>query len=247
MTSVGTLRWARRTGGRLSFFDRLALTRQAMRFRASRRDYAGKTFPPLPLEDTDLEVPDTAPAKRAVSLAATLSDPSLLNHCFRSYFCCQASTGATQIEIQFWSGTSCRRHRSCIGLSALQAALAQLESRDERRFAVTGARRAREAMQETGWSSERLDAMEEAIVLHLNVVVPSTTDQRRTCFMAASDLTWSAGDSLNCAAPGLNRFSNSTRALITETGWCCQRGCVEQCPLCDSSKIPYRISDQARV
>jgi hypothetical protein len=167
MTSVGTLRWARRTGGRLTFFDRLTLTRQAMRFRASRRDYMGKSFPPLPLEETDLDVPDTAAAKRAVSLAAKLADPYLLNHCFRSYFWATLLARVDRIkfdpELLFVAAIL-----HDLGLTSTHAH----GKSNEHCFAVTGARRAREAMQETGWSNERLDAMEEAIVLHLNVVVP---------------------------------------------------------------------------
>jgi hypothetical protein len=52
-----------------------------MQFRASRRDYAGKTFPPLPLEEADLDVPDTTAAK--VQLG---HDPQARREAYRALF-----------------------------------------------------------------------------------------------------------------------------------------------------------------
>jgi hypothetical protein len=167
MSSVGTLAWARKTGGRVGFFDRLALTRQAMRVRALRKKQARLTFPAVNFDASDYAIPDTNAATRAIAVATTLSKPFLLNHCYRSFHFARLVAKANKVphdlELLF-IGTM---------LHDLGLTIAHCEGqKGEHCFAVTGARRARDVMQGEGWSTQKLEALEEAIILHLNVQVP---------------------------------------------------------------------------
>jgi hypothetical protein len=167
MSSVGTLAWARKTGGRLGFFDRLALTRQAIRVRALRKQQAGMTFAAVIFDASDYVIPDTNAAKRAIAVATALSKPFLLNHCYRSFhfarLLAKANNVPYDLELLF------------IGTMLHDLGLTDSYSggqEGEHCFAVTGARRAHEAMEAEGWSTQKLEALEEAIILHLNIQVP---------------------------------------------------------------------------
>jgi hypothetical protein len=164
---VGSLEWARRTGGRLGFLDRLTLNLQVVKLRLRRRRIARTSFPELMVDIGDLEVPDSAVAKQGVAIAEKVYEPYLLNHCLRSYLWGRLLAKANGIrydaELFFVSAIL-----HDLGLTKAHAS----GRHDEHCFAVSSGRRAAEAMRECGWTSERLDAMEEAITLHLNVLLP---------------------------------------------------------------------------
>jgi hypothetical protein len=167
MSSVGTLAWARKTGGRLGFFDRLTLTRQAILVRALRKKQPRENFPAVRFDANDYAIPDTNAAKRAIAVATALSKPFLLNHCYRSFHFARLLAKANKVphdmELLF-IGTTLHD----LGLTDSYCD----GQKGEHCFGVTGARRAREAMQGEGWSTQKLEALEEAIILHLNIQVP---------------------------------------------------------------------------
>jgi hypothetical protein len=167
MCSVGTLAWARKTGGRLGFFDRLTLTQQAMRVRALRKKQVGMTLPAVCFDASDYPIPDTNAAKRAIAVTTTLSKPFLLNHCYRSFHFARLLAKANKVPHDL----------ELLFIATMLHDLGLTDSycggqKGEHCFAVTGARRAREAMQAEGWSTQKLEALEEAIILHLNIQVP---------------------------------------------------------------------------
>jgi hypothetical protein len=147
--------------------DRLALSVQVVKLRRRRRRIARTSFPELRIDVGDLEIPDSAVAQRSVAVAEKVYEPYLINHCFRSYLWGRLLAKANGIrydaELFF---VSAMLHD--LGLTKAHAS----GQGGEHCFAISGGRRAAEAMQPCGWNSERLDAMEEAIVLHLNVLLP---------------------------------------------------------------------------
>lgn len=92
MTDVGTLVWARRSGGRVTFRDRLSLARLA----------AGSLLADLPdlltyrlglkrhfpnaVALEALKTPDTKAANAAETLLAELTPPFMVNHSLRTYW-----------------------------------------------------------------------------------------------------------------------------------------------------------------
>jgi hypothetical protein len=92
MASVGTLAWARETGGRLRLRDRLALARAAaglllanlpalVTYRLGLR----RRFP-APTEFEALRPPDTKAATAAETLLTELAPPFMVNHSLRTYW-----------------------------------------------------------------------------------------------------------------------------------------------------------------
>jgi HD domain len=167
MSAIGTLAWARRSGGRLGFLDRMRLALQGVRLRALRRKQAGMTSPTFAFEPSDLRLPDTPAAKRAVAVVESLSEPFLVNHCLRTF--CWANLLAKAHKVTH----DCELLFVAAALHDLGLTPANRQGRqDEHCFTVTGARCASEAMRDVGWTAQRIEAMEEAILLHVNLVVP---------------------------------------------------------------------------
>lgn len=164
MLKVGTLAWARETGGRLRPEDEVELARQFVAARLAREERSGGLG--LPSFDlTRVRLPDSAAAKRAVSVCETLSEPWLVNHTYRAYFwgayLAEASGLGYDEELLF---VACILHD--LGLTEACRAAA------EHCFGVIGARRAVQELADSGWDTRKLEALEEAVTLHLNVIVP---------------------------------------------------------------------------
>ena len=86
MAKLGTVSWVDRTGGRLAWYERLALIAQAVRARAAavKERRSGRKI--RLLEVDDILPPDSAITREAIALSQDLSKPFLFNHCMRSYF-----------------------------------------------------------------------------------------------------------------------------------------------------------------
>ena len=163
---VGTLAWAEMTGGKLRPIDQAELARQFMAARLARGQRWG-TPNPVSFDPSTVRIPDSAIAKRAVSVCKTLSEPWLVNHTYRAYFwgayLAKANALSYDEELLF---VACILHD--LGLTeACRPAADGLHC-----FGVIGARKAVQAMTELGWGAQKLEALEEAITLHLNVAVP---------------------------------------------------------------------------
>lgn len=163
---VGTLAWARKTGGKLRPVDRAELARQFMTVRLAQRQRRG-TPTPAPFDPEAVRIPDSAIARKAALVCETLSEPWLVNHAYRAYFwgtyLAKASALSYDEELLF---VACILHD--LGLTeACKPVADELHC-----FGVIGARRAVQAMARSGWDAWKLEALEEAITLHLNVAVP---------------------------------------------------------------------------
>ena len=165
MAKVGTLAWARETGGKLRPIDQVVLAKQFVTVRlANERRRKGDfvTFDPA-----DIRTPDTKVAQRAAAVCERLSEPWLVNHAYRAYFwgayLAKASGITYDEELLF---VACILHD--LGLTETCK-----PPRDNLHcFGVIGARQAVQEMAGSNWNAQRLEAMEEAIVLHLNINVP---------------------------------------------------------------------------
>ncbi len=172
MAQIGTLEWARATGGRLSTAERLRLLAAGLRFqiartapwrrrraRLDREALSGVELPERP--------PDSRSAQDAEELCRELSSESLLNHCLRTYL---------------WGALLGQRDRlswdqELLYVAAMLHDLGFTEEHarrdpDAHCFAVEGARAAGRFAADAGWEAARSDALEEAICLHINVEVP---------------------------------------------------------------------------
>ena len=102
-----------------------------------------------------------------MSVCETLSEPWLVNHTYRAYFwgayLAEASVLSYDEELFF---VACILHD--LGLTEA----CKPEADGLHCFGVIGARKAAQAMAGSGWDAQRLEALEEAITLHLNVAVP---------------------------------------------------------------------------
>lgn len=170
-TGVGTVAWARRSGGRLSTLDQLQLAGQALGVQLARlpRGFARRLGLPrrtAPLDLAPLTAPDTAIAKAAERALDATSPPSLVHHGYRSYAwgrLLAARDGRRLDEELFY--ITCLLHD--LGLVLEDDAIPAGSCC----FAYDGSEAARRTMTEAGMEAARIDAMAEAICLHLNVKV----------------------------------------------------------------------------
>ena len=167
--TVGTLRWAERTHGRLRARDRLALQAQLARLMLERvpRSLGRRlgTSKKLRADLERIQPPASATARAATELCAEASSDAIANHAFRTYLWARLLAlrdGVTYddellyvasvlhdlgLTERFW-----RRHGSeC--------------------FSIDGGEAAREFALAQRWPRGRADALAEALVLHLNVQV----------------------------------------------------------------------------
>ena len=163
---IGTLAWSRKTGGKLRLVDQAELARQFMAARLARRQHRG-TPNPVSFDPSTVRIPDSAIAKRAASVCEALSEPWLVNHTYRAYF-----WGAYLAEASVLSYDEALFFVACILHDLGLTEACKPEADGLYCFGVIGARKAAQAMDGSGWDAQRLEAMEEAITLHLNVTVP---------------------------------------------------------------------------
>lgn len=165
--SVGTLAWARRSGGRLSRNDQLKLMVEAMLVRLKLFLHR-QNETPFSIDLDSLRIPDSALCIGAGELLASVSEPWLVNHCLRTYL---------------WAaivGTNERRTfdeellfvASLLHDLGLTNAGSKLSTTAAECFAVEGAFAAEEFLEKQGVAESRRKLVAEAISLHLNVRVP---------------------------------------------------------------------------
>lgn len=169
---VGTLEWARRTGGRLSLGDRAELLGQALRQQKEQvaRRWArlrGERGPQVLKADWEhLKPPDSPAARRAEALCTEVSPPYLVNHCLRSYLWGRllAANGGLAYDDELLY-VACLFHD--LGLTPRYA----FQVEGSHCFTVDGVSAVPPFAEEVGWDARRRDAVAEAILLHLNVTV----------------------------------------------------------------------------
>ncbi|XXF76893.1 HD domain-containing protein [Myxococcaceae bacterium GXIMD 01537] len=169
--TVGTLEWARHTGGRLGLGDQAELLAQALRQQKERvvrgwKRQLGGPRPPPRLDWDALKPPDTPAARRAEALCLEVSPPYLAHHCLRAYVWARLLAARDGLrpddEILY---VSCLLHD--LGLTPRYA----FKTPGSHCFAIDGASALSPFAEEVDWDARRRDAVAEAIVLHLNVTV----------------------------------------------------------------------------
>jgi len=162
---LGTLSWMERSGGKLSWRDRLALTAQGVQAMAASRKQKKSGLKVRFREVDEILPPDTPLIREAFALCQDASAPFLLNHCLRAYFWARLlDDGATSFDDE-----------------ALFAALLlhdmgltdghRLQGDKEQCFTIVGARMADQLARKHGWADKRAYMTANAITLHLNVSV----------------------------------------------------------------------------
>ncbi len=162
--AVGTLAWARGTGGLLGSFDRLRLTADAVLVRFNRWLRAERK-PAFSIDADSLRVPDTVLCVAAGELLASVSEAWLINHCLRTFVWATIlgkMDGRTYDEELLFVGSALH------DLGATEAG-AKLSTARAECFAVEGAFAAEAFLARRGMAEERRARVAEAIALHLNV------------------------------------------------------------------------------
>ncbi len=172
---VGTLAWARETGGRLDPGDRLKLLElAAVSLLADAPDLAlyrlGRTsrFPPL-VGVESLPVPDTSAARRALALLRELAPPFMVNHCLRTYsFSRLIGLGAgLDFDDELLYVASLAHDNGFYGSYATATPEAEC-------FTIRSGRSAADLAMGAGWDPSRTDRVVETVILNANGHVPES-------------------------------------------------------------------------
>ncbi len=180
MAALGTIGWLERTGGRLAWHTRLALTAQAVRARmaTAMNKRSGRKIRLLEVED--ILPPDSPITREAIALSQDLSKPYLFNHCVRSYFWARLLDEDTRPYDDEALFTALMLHD--LGLTEHGARAPNLQHC----FTQVGAQKAYELAHQHGWSDRRANLTANAITLHLNVLVSASHGKEARMVRAGS-------------------------------------------------------------
>ena len=164
--SLGTLAWARHTGGRLSRSNQLRLLMEAALLRLNAR-LRRQQQPPFRVDLGSIRVPDSGLCKSASELLTSVSEPWLVNHCLRTFLWAAilGKKGQHRFDEELLFVASALHD---LGLTS---AGARLSPRNADCFAVEGAFAAEQFLAKHGVDHRRQEVVAEAISLHLNVRV----------------------------------------------------------------------------
>jgi hypothetical protein len=166
---VGSLAWARRTGGRLSARERQDIQRQLVESRARAMSQQNEQVRDR-MRHVDFDaipIPDSSLAKKAEQHAAELSPQSLLNHCYRTYLWGSLLAQCDKIRLE---------DPELLYVASLLHDLGATDhhfGRDPRAhcFAVEGGFAAEAFLLKEGLDPNDAERVAEAIILHINPVV----------------------------------------------------------------------------
>lgn len=170
-SDVGSMAWARRTGGRLSRIDRAELLKQGVLLQLKQASQGVKRRMGLTqagmarLDFERLQLPDSAMARHAEDLLNECSPAHLVQHCHRTYLwgAILAQHDGLKYDAELLY-VACLLHD--LGLTARFNAV----DASSHCFALDGALAAQDAAREH-WDEARRDRLAQAIVLHLNPTV----------------------------------------------------------------------------
>ena len=163
---VGTLPWARETLGALRGRDKATMAGQAVRLQGQLADSLLFRRNSIAVDVTAIQPPDSAIATKAADLCASVSGEQLYRHCCRAYLWGRVFAQASGInfddellyaacmlhDLGLTSAyDNCARHGECFTLDSVEGASAWAK--------------------DAGWDARRQDALAEAILLHMNVMV----------------------------------------------------------------------------
>lgn len=166
---IGTLAWARQTGGRLSSQERQYMQRQLVESQAQAMAQQNERVRDV-MRHLDLDaipIPDSALAKKAEQYAAELSPQSLLNHCYRTYLWGSLLAQCDQTKLD---------DPELLYVASLLHDLGVTDrhfSQDQRAhcFAVDGGFAAEAFLLQEELDPDKAERVSEAIILHINPLV----------------------------------------------------------------------------
>jgi len=173
MTDVGTLSWAKRTGGRIDFRDRLTLMKLAAgSLLAELPDLVAyrlglkRNFPAF-IDLDSLKPPDTKAAQAAEILLRELTPPFLFNHSVRTYW----------FSRLIGLGAGAKFDDELLYIASLTHDLGFYghyadATPDAECFSIRSARAAGEVTAKAGWDGARAERLQEAIIRNVNGHVP---------------------------------------------------------------------------
>ncbi len=167
-SDVGTLAWARRTGGKLSRIDRAELMKQGILVQLKRTSTGWKRRLGLTqagmarLDLSRLRMPDSAMARRAEDLVSACSPSYLVHHCHRTYL-----WGAILAQHDGLKYDEELLYVACLLHDLGLVKRFNGVDPDSYCFALDGALAAQDAARGY-WDEARRDSLAEAIALHLN-------------------------------------------------------------------------------
>jgi hypothetical protein len=173
MTDVGTLAWARRTGGRIDLRDRLTLVRLGVgSLLASLPDLIAyrlglKRSFPASVDLEALKTPDTKAARAAETLLTELTPPFMVNHSLRTYwFSRLIGLGAgISFDDELLYVASLTHDLGFYGRYAEPTPDAEC-------FTIRSARSASDIAKAATWDLAREERLAEAVILNANGHVP---------------------------------------------------------------------------
>lgn len=158
---LGSLAWARRTGGRLSFRDKAALVRGALSTLAEGVRLARRARSRVGLEY--LDPPETPMVLAARERCLALSTPSMANHCFR--------TAYWTVLVLHQHERLTDRNRETAWVAALLHDVGLDRPLLEGDFSLGGVHVLESLAREVGWSDEQTQEAGDAIVSNLGTGV----------------------------------------------------------------------------
>jgi len=188
VSRVGTLEWAKRTGGRLSNLDRFRQLMAAVQLQMhvlpdQLRWRLGLSAPGALVDITAIPIPDSAAARRAEEYCRDVAPPYLVNHSLRTYLWASALAAPCGLRPDpelLWTASLLHDLGLC---EAHRDNAPEIEC-----FAVRGADAARALLVDCGWEPVRADALYEAITLHINVAVDDEDGPESLLLNAATAL-----------------------------------------------------------
>lgn len=164
LSDVGTLAWARRSGGRISSRDRMEILRQGIVLKWRKWRAQNAAAAPFPADLAAIVVPDSAAARRAELELAETSPDYLVNHGYRCYIWAALLAQARGLRFD----------PELMYVAALlhDVGLTAAGDMGTECFAVDGALYMEGFGARAGWSVQRAERAAEALSLHINPLVP---------------------------------------------------------------------------
>lgn len=184
MTSIGTLEWARQTGGKLSWRNKLKMLQDLIAIQVQNQLWKYFKTSPQALNKVDfdaIQIPDSAIAQQALEFCAEASSLALFNHTQRTYYfaCILAQQAEVKLDNEFLYVASTLHD---IGLTEAY----NTGSPNFQCFAVEGGQVAQDFVCEHGWSTAQGEKVNETVCLHLNLKIPSDYPEAQYMTMGTS-------------------------------------------------------------
>lgn len=185
MPELGTTAWANATHGSLSTTDKLTMLRHAIERQLSRqwkRITDREAIQPDHIDLDKITIPDTHIAMVSLEMCESVAPPSILNHSLRTYFWGNILAmqhgltvdAETFYVMSLWHDLGlCDAYHHKDGVSTC--------------FAVEGGRAAHQFVKLHSTSAQA-QAVEAAIIRHLNVIVPAEDGAEKHLLHAATTL-----------------------------------------------------------